>query len=735
MFLKKKKAKIVFHEEDQKRKDEYIKNFRIVQITELSGIRKDKGFERSTIVSSIYGRKVKDHLMPKQMLSNLGNVDMRYDSFRSDKEKKLSEEELIKKYGTKYYEFNNIINDESREKYLGSPVHIPQEQINQNKKINSEKKYVPRPIFTTTNKTYVNKEEDIKFVPKSEIKDSDLEIINFVDEKNDNFQYEIKTEPKKEIKAYEKEEKDYEFEETILNPIEEEYKEPEIVFSNQENESIIQNKQIFEPLKDEVKQEEFNKKYKYEIPKDFFNNKQTNLDEKPEWVFEQQKLIDNTLQEFGVEGRVVTSKKGPTVTRYEIELGIGVNVKKITALNDNLMMALSVESIRIEAPIPGKPYVGIEIPNKEPEIVYYGSIINNNKRFENNKRPLEVPLGLNIDGEIIYADIASMPHGLIAGATNSGKSVCVNTIILSLLLKNSPDDLKLILIDPKMVELKPYDDLPHLATPVITDARVAGEALKWAVEETEKRYLLFSENGVRNIDEFNEGVVSEYIRDEYKLPRMVIIIDELADLIMSSSQDVENSIQRLTQKARAAGIHLLVATQRPTTDIIRGTIKANIPTRLAFKVSSFTDSTTILDGAGAETLLGRGDMLYKENESIKRLQGAFVTNREIYNVVEFIKNNYRVPYLFTHENLKNSNSIREIRIRQDELLADVARYVIQEGRASQNNVQQYFSIGFNRTRDIFSELERLNIISKGSGQTKAREILVSLEELDDILEK
>lgn len=733
MFFKKKKAKIVFHEEDQKRKDEYIKNFRIVQIAELSGIRKDKGFERSTIVSSIYGRKVKDHLMPKQMLSNLGNVDMRYDSFRSDKEKKLSEEELIKKYGTKYYEFNNIINDESREKYLGSPVHIPHEQINQNKKNNVEKKYVPRPIFTTTNKTYENKEKDIKFVQKIETKDSDLEIINFVDDNND-FQYEVKDEPKKEVKTYQEEKKDYEFEETILSPVEEEYKEPEIVFSNPEPEIINQKEENFETKNQEFKQEEYNKRYKYEIPKDFFNDKKTNLDEKPEWVYEQQKLIDNTLQEFGVEGRVVTSKKGPTVTRYEIELGIGVNVKKITALNDNLMMALSVESIRIEAPIPGKPYVGIEIPNKEPEIVYYGSIINN-KRFENNKKPLEVPLGLNIDGEIIYSDITSMPHGLIAGATNSGKSVCVNTIILSLLLKNSPDDLKLILIDPKMVELKPYDDLPHLATPVITDARVAGEALKWAVEETEKRYLLFAENGVRNIDEFNEGVVSEYIKDEYKLPRMVIIIDELADLIMSSSQDVENSIQRLTQKARAAGIHLLVATQRPTTDIIRGTIKANIPTRLAFKVSSFTDSTTILDGAGAETLLGRGDMLYKENESIKRLQGAFVTNREIYNVVEYIKKNYRVPYLFTHENLKNTNSIREIRIKKDELLADVARYVIQEGRASQNNVQQYFAIGFNRTRDIFTELERLNIISKGSGQTKAREILVSLEELDEILEK
>lgn len=733
MFFKKKKAKIVFHEEDQKRKDEYIKNFRIVQIAELSGIRKDKGFERSTIVSSIYGRKVKDHLMPKQMLSNLGNVDMRYDSFRSDKEKKLSEEELIKKYGTKYYEFNNIINDESREKYLGSPVHIPHEQINQNKKNNVEKKYVPRPIFTTTNKTYENKEKDIKFVQKIETKDSDLEIINFVDDNND-FQYEVKDETKKEVKTYQEEKKDYEFEETILSPVEEEYKEPEIVFSNPEPEIINQKEENFETKNQEFKQEEYNKRYKYEIPKDFFNDKKTNLDEKPEWVYEQQKLIDNTLQEFGVEGRVVTSKKGPTVTRYEIELGIGVNVKKITALNDNLMMALSVESIRIEAPIPGKPYVGIEIPNKEPEIVYYGSIINN-KRFENNKKPLEVPLGLNIDGEIIYSDITSMPHGLIAGATNSGKSVCVNTIILSLLLKNSPDDLKLILIDPKMVELKPYDDLPHLATPVITDARVAGEALKWAVEETEKRYLLFAENGVRNIDEFNEGVVSEYIKDEYKLPRMVIIIDELADLIMSSSQDVENSIQRLTQKARAAGIHLLVATQRPTTDIIRGTIKANIPTRLAFKVSSFTDSTTILDGAGAETLLGRGDMLYKENESIKRLQGAFVTNREIYNVVEYIKKNYRVPYLFTHENLKNTNSIREIRIKKDELLADVARYVIQEGRASQNNVQQYFAIGFNRTRDIFTELERLNIISKGSGQTKAREILVSLEELDEILEK
>src|SRR5690606_34353616 len=320
-------------------------------------------------------------------------------------------------------------------------------------------------------------------------------------------------------------------------------------------------------------------------------------DDKPEWLVEQVERINQTLIDHAVEGEVAQSKKGPTVTRHEISLETGVPVKRITSLQDNLMMNLAAKTLRIEAPIPGKPFVGIEVPNKIADIVSFGNVVDTDEFLEDHKHPLKVALGVDIDGENIYVDIAKMPHGLIAGATNSGKSVCVNTILVSLLLKNKPEDLKLILIDPKMVELSIYNDLPHLITPVITDAKMASSALQWAVEEMERRYHLFAQCRSRDISSYNEQVKRGVYDGLEHMPYIVIVIDELADLMMVAAQDVEDSIQRLTQKARAAGIHLLVATQRPTTDVVKGTIKSNIPTRIAFKVASFVDSTTILDGA------------------------------------------------------------------------------------------------------------------------------------------
>src|SRR5690606_21048014 len=272
----------------------------------------------------------------------------------------------------------------------------------------------------------------------------------------------------------------------------------------------------------------------------------------------------------------------------------GVPVKRVTSIQDNIMMNLAAKTVRIEAPIPGKPYVGVEVPNKVADIVAFGNVVDTDEFLLDRDHPLKVALGEDIDGTNIYVDIAKMPHGLIAGATNSGKSVCVNTILVSLLLKNKPEDLKLILVDPKMVELTRYNDLPHLITPVITDAKMAASALNWIVDEMEKRYRLFAATRSRDMRSFNENVAKGFV-DEEKLPYIVIVIDELADLMMVAAHDVEDAIQRITQKARAAGIHLLVATQRPTVDVVRGTIKSNIPTRIAFRVASFTDSTTILD--------------------------------------------------------------------------------------------------------------------------------------------
>jgi S-DNA-T family DNA segregation ATPase FtsK/SpoIIIE len=323
-----------------------------------------------------------------------------------------------------------------------------------------------------------------------------------------------------------------------------------------------------------------------------------------------------------------------------------------------------------------------------------------------------------------------MPHGLIAGATNSGKSVCVNTILVSLLLKNSPEDLRLILIDPKMVELQPYNHLPHLITPVITDAKMAATALKWVVEEMEKRFRTFAENRSRDIQSYNRNLLNGFAEGE-KMPYIVIVIDELADLMVVAAQDVENSIQRITQKARAAGIHLLVATQRPTTDVVKGTIKANIPTRIAFRVAGFVDSVTILDEKGAESLLGKGDMLFKETDQIIRLQGAWIPDSEIYQVTDFIRKHSEPNYVFQHEELQQK--ARVMMDLSDDLFVPVARFVVEEQRCSINSIQKEFSIGFNRAQMLVEALENNRIVSEAQG-TVAREVLIkTIADLEEVL--
>lgn len=439
-------------------------------------------------------------------------------------------------------------------------------------------------------------------------------------------------------------------------------------------------------------------------------------------------LLEKTLKSFGVSAKVINISIGPSVTRFEIEPAPGVKVRKIENLSDDIALQLAATQIRIEAPIPGKSAVGIEIPNEKNSEVALRDVLEDNK-FKHGKGNILVALGKDIAGNAVVADLSKMPHLLIAGATGSGKSVCINTLITSILYNSSPDDVKLILIDPKVVELSIYNGIPHLRIDVVTDPKKAAGALNWAVREMEHRYKLFSENKVRDIKGFNIA------KPELKLPYMVIIIDELADLMMVASDSVEDSICRLAQKARAAGIHLVLATQRPSVDVITGVIKANIPSRISFAVSSQIDSRTILDRAGAEKLLGKGDMLFDPSGVAYpiRVQGAFITDKEVENITNFIKENS--SGLIKLDNKPIDLSIPEIKeivpfeSQQDELLGEAAEWILDTKRASVSALQRRFRIGYTRAGRLMDTMEAMGIVSGADG-AKPREILISKNELE-----
>ncbi|MEI1422573.1 FtsK/SpoIIIE domain-containing protein [Bacillus cabrialesii] len=442
------------------------------------------------------------------------------------------------------------------------------------------------------------------------------------------------------------------------------------------------------------------------------------------WIEDQRQLLDLTLKNFNVRANVVHVTQGPSVTRFEVHPEPGVKVNKITNLSDDIKLSLSARDIRIEAPIPGKNTIGIEVPNRASKVVDLRQMIRSSA-FRTSKSPLTAALGLDISGNPVVIDLKKMPHGLIAGATGSGKSVCINTILVSLLYKADPSEVKVLLIDPKMVELAPYNKIPHLVSPVITDAKAATAALKWVVEEMERRYELFAHSGVRDIDRFNQ-LTADHQTGE-KLPYLVVVIDELADLMMVAPNDVEESIARIAQKARACGIHLLVATQRPSVDVITGLIKANIPTRIAFSVSSQVDSRTIIDIAGAEKLLGKGDMLFLENGSGKpvRLQGNFVSDREIDRVVSHVRNQMPPTYLFEQEELvRQGSALKE----EDELFYEACEFVVEQNSASTSSLQRRFRIGYNRAARLIDMMEAEGMISEAKG-SKPREVLITASDL------
>lgn len=736
--------------------NELIEKFKIPQIDfSMRGlIRRKDTFKKSAVCSPIHGTHVVDK---NHYIDNSGSVDIdyNYDFIRSNKH--ISDEELERRHGTKYYEFT-FVNDSMKDAYVGADYSKKEEKEEVSSKQPKEFSFISTAdeVFNEQIKpqAYENaKQEESYTDPSNEFK-LNLKI------DDSQMAYEYNTYDNNMPKPNQtniptfltpKEEKPinndgFELNETLTFGQTPSFKAPEINFDNpavdknQTIEEAIKKMQMQNSYQPPVKEEtQVQSSYAdYSIPyQRIFKKSDGMVDEHPIWLEEKKEIINQLLKSFSIDGEVITYTKGPAFTRYEILLAPGVNVKKVNQIYDNLQKDLQAKSLRMQAPIPGKNTIGIEVPNDVMDVVSFGDIIN--EEFMNNNKPLSIAMGKNIDGSPVYQNITDMPHALIAGATQSGKSVCINTILISLLLKNSPESLRLILVDPKKVELSFYNDLPHLLTPVIDDAIMATEALKWSVKEMERRYEVLARNRVRNIGDYNKK------RKEHKemenMPFIVIVVDEFNDLVMQCGAEANDCIIRLAQKARACGMHIILATQRPTVDVVNGTIKANITCRIAFRVASDVDSRTILDEIGAESLLGRGDMLIKNNGNPLRAQGAYISDDEINDVCDYISQRYQPQYVFTHDDLKKSinksqshNGMpnqKEAPVESEELLYQIALACVQQGVCSINSIQNGFGLGFNRAQRIVQILEEREIVSPKNG-TKGREILVDSYKLREM---
>ncbi len=646
----------------------------------------EKRFQSERFVSPYHGTKVKD--VATYPYVKFGNRGTQYEGFR---EKKLvSDSELERKYGTKYYEFTQI-QGIKRDDEENDGVEEETETIEM------EFEY-PRPnLKSRMDSRHESRErEDLLSLP--ELPDDEFDF-------NDSVYTSSDSEAPNEIEL--RHTREVVEEKVIATPDVSRIK----TYAPKRKRGSRYNKPPLELLK-----------RGHITQKDDFSS-----------VNYQKEIIDRTLRDFKIGGRVVHYTKGPTVTQFEIKLDAGVKVEKVKNIQRNLQMNLEGKSIRIEAPIPGKSTVGIEVPNIVQDKVLLGELLNN-KEFLTDGNPLNVALGIDIAGNFVDLDITEMPHALIAGTTGSGKSVCINTILTSILYKASPEQVRLVLIDPKLIEFSAYEDIPHLATPVINDPKLATTALKWAVDEMQNRYELFKACKRRDITSYNEYAKTR--NDLVQLPYIVIVIDELADLMFVAASTVEEYIQRLAQKARAAGIHLIMATQRPSTDVIKGTIKANMQTRIAFAVNSQVDSMTILDKSGAEKLLGKGDMLYSDGVNEVRVQGAFISLDEIIAVTDYVRDANDVEFMFSKEELTQKME-REERAGEDgtsdEYFPIIARFVVENDNASINRIQKEFGIGFNRAQTIMNALEGLGVVSEAV-TGKPRSVLITIDELDEILE-
>lgn len=503
----------------------------------------------------------------------------------------------------------------------------------------------------------------------------------------------------------------------------------DLEYEEEELDDSIEDVEENTPL-DELDEEEIKELLEYKVPP-ITLLKDAEVSEKMsnDVVLKQGKVLEETLHNFGVKAKVSKIRIGPAVTQFEVQPDIGVKVSRIINLQNDIALSLAAKDIRIEAPIPGKSAVGIEVPNSVVSMVTLREVM----KRKTSTNPLEVALGKDISGAPIMAELNKMPHLLVAGSTGSGKSVCINGIIISILLNAKPHEVKLMMIDPKMVELNVYNGIPHLLSPVVTNPQKAADALQRVVNEMERRYDLFSATNTKNISAYNNYLerTAEYKDKVSKMPYIVVIIDELADLMMVASKDVEASITRIAQMARAAGIHLIIATQRPSVDVITGIIKANIPSRIAFAVSSTTDSRTILDSGGAEKLLGKGDMLFLPSGRSKpvRVQGAFLSDEEVNDVVNYVtsqmKANYDKSVILNQKEPKKEEVESE-----DELYGEAKWFVITEQRASASLLQRQFRIGYNRAARLVDDLERNGIIGPASG-SKPRNVLVTEDEMDE----
>ncbi|WP_414839884.1 DNA translocase FtsK [Carnobacterium sp. TMP28] len=503
-------------------------------------------------------------------------------------------------------------------------------------------------------------------------------------------------------------------------------------YQNQEEKVQTQNKVNLkeqadndQALKFEIKPESEN--VDYQLPPTSLLDEVKKKDQTNEYALIQKnvKKLEETFKSFGVEAKVTKANLGPAVTKYEIQPAVGVKVSRIVSLSDDIALALAAKDIRMEAPIPGKPFIGIEVPNSEVSLVAFRNVIEG--QVKNSDKLLEVPLGRDISGNVTMADLTKMPHLLVAGSTGSGKSVCINGIITSLLMRAKPNEVKLMMIDPKMVELNVYNGIPHLLTPVVTNPKKAAQALQKVVSEMEQRYELFAASAQRNITGYNHFILEKNLENgegHPTLPFIVVVVDELADLMMVASNEVEDAIIRLAQMARAAGIHMILATQRPSVDVITGIIKANVPSRIAFAVSSGTDSRTIIDSSGAEKLLGRGDMLYLpmgENKPV-RVQGAYISDEEVERVVSYVTKQQGANYI--EEMMPVDEPETSTGEAQDEYYTDAVQMIIDMQTASISLLQRRFRIGYNRAARLIDEMEMRGIVGPSEG-SKPRKVNVT----------
>ena len=713
---------------------EDTREFFIPQIRKME----DKKTSKQKFVSPVFGKTAKDEISIPNDHKAYGDIDKKYDIFRQ--KKRLTKEEAKKRYGHSYYEFTHVSTRDMEKIYSGEysrdDVKTPHhEQVSPEASQDTEdESQTPEAVsiddFFAGAKQFEKEssdsaEDDVLRDIEAEDNDGggslDKDRFAPMDDHDEDILYKGESDQERESfdeDATQKAEQDIRFSQDF------DYVEDE---ENEENKP-----KLSEEKKEQIRSELGKTRGSYKLPPITLFNKSNKKDnDEPDWVKNNISLIDETLVSFNVNAEVVDYTKGPTVTRYEVSLGPGVSTKKVTGLIDNLQMSLSAVSIRIEAPIPGKNTIGIEVPNEVRESVFFGDVADNPK-FLRADDPLLLAVGLNIDAEPVYTSIESMPHGLVAGSTQSGKSVCIASIIASLISRNRPDQVKLMLIDPKKVDLQQFADIPHLVTPIIDEPVVASESLKWMVKEMERRYDILKENRVVNVSYYQEKFGDN--PDYESMPRIVVIIEEASDLLLSSGLDVEESILKLTQKSRAVGIHLLLATQRPSADILKGAIKANIPTRFGFKVPSSTDSNVVLDMSGAEKLLGKGDMLLMENGLAQRLQGAYLSPQEIEELTLYVSEQMDPDFLFTHESLEKKAKEDVSKEEIDELFEAVARYVVRENRCSLNKITQEFNIGFNRAVQIVETLEKEGVVSGNVG-TKARDVLVNEEDLQDIFEE